>query len=111
MPHRPYHGGSQGAAGVNSLVLQAAPIVARLVPDVQWLHLSGAAEFEKVSSAYRAANLKAVVHPFFDDMPLALGAATMCISRAGASACGACCHARAFNRLAVSQRYRQSPIF
>jgi UDP-N-acetylglucosamine--N-acetylmuramyl-(pentapeptide) pyrophosphoryl-undecaprenol N-acetylglucosamine transferase len=78
-------GGSQGAAGVNSLVLQAAPIVARLVPDVQWLHLSGAAEFEKVSSAYRAANLKAVVHPFFDDMPLALGAATMCISRAGAS--------------------------
>ena len=78
-------GGSQGAGGINEIVMKALPLLAKLAPDLQWFHLSGAADCEKVERAYAASKLKAVVHPFFDRMELALGAATAAISRAGAS--------------------------
>jgi UDP-N-acetylglucosamine--N-acetylmuramyl-(pentapeptide) pyrophosphoryl-undecaprenol N-acetylglucosamine transferase len=74
-------GGSQGASGLNDLILSAL----KLAPPVQWLHLTGAKDFEKVKAAYAAAGLIAVVKPFLAEMELALGAATACVSRAGAS--------------------------
>ena len=76
-------GGSQGARGLNNLVLSALPLLAQ--KNWQWLHLTGAADFERVQSAYASLGLKAVVKPFLAEMDLALGAATACISRAGAS--------------------------
>lgn len=76
-------GGSQGARGLNDLVLSALPLLAQ--KNWQWLHLTGAADFEKVQAAYTKLGLKAVVKPFLAEMDLALGAATACISRAGAS--------------------------
>ena len=76
-------GGSQGARGLNDLILSALPLLAQ--KNWQWLHLAGAADFEKVKNFYAAQNLKAVVKPFFAEMDLALGAATACVSRAGAS--------------------------
>jgi UDP-N-acetylglucosamine--N-acetylmuramyl-(pentapeptide) pyrophosphoryl-undecaprenol N-acetylglucosamine transferase len=76
-------GGSQGARGLNDLVLSALPLLAE--KNWQWLHLTGAADFEKVQSAYAKLGLKAVVKPFLAEMDLALGAATACVSRAGAS--------------------------
>jgi UDP-N-acetylglucosamine--N-acetylmuramyl-(pentapeptide) pyrophosphoryl-undecaprenol N-acetylglucosamine transferase len=76
-------GGSQGASGLNNLILSALP----LLPSKkwQWLHLTGANDFEKVKAAYSAQKLKAVVKPFLAEMELALGAATVAVSRAGAS--------------------------
>jgi len=74
-------GGSQGASGLNELILSAL----KLAPRAQWLHLTGAKDFEKVKTAYAAAGLAAVVKPFLAEMELALGAATACVSRAGAS--------------------------
>ncbi|HEV2693791.1 MAG TPA: undecaprenyldiphospho-muramoylpentapeptide beta-N-acetylglucosaminyltransferase [Verrucomicrobiae bacterium] len=74
-------GGSQGASGLNELILSAL----KRVSSVQWLHLTGAKDFEKVKAAYATAGLKAVVKPFLAEMELALGAATACVSRAGAS--------------------------
>ena len=76
-------GGSQGARGLNDLVLSALPLLAQ--KNWQWLHLTGAADFEKVQSAYAKLGLKAIVKPFLAEMDLALGAATACVSRAGAS--------------------------
>jgi UDP-N-acetylglucosamine--N-acetylmuramyl-(pentapeptide) pyrophosphoryl-undecaprenol N-acetylglucosamine transferase len=76
-------GGSQGARGLNDLVLSALPLLAQ--KNWQWLHLTGAADFEKVQTAYAKFGLKAVVKPFLAEMDLALGAATACVSRAGAS--------------------------
>ena len=76
-------GGSQGARGLNNLVLSALPLLAQ--KNWQWLHLTGAADFERVQSAYASLGLKVVVKPFLAEMDLALGAATACISRAGAS--------------------------
>ena len=78
-------GGSQGANGVNELVLQSLPLLALRVPGLQCFHLTGPNDFEKVRQTYARLELKSVVHPFFVEMELALGAATVALSRAGAS--------------------------
>src|SRR5262249_36536291 len=78
-------GGSQGAAGINKAVVQAMPALARQGPDWQWFHLTGPNDAELVREAYTANGRIAVVHPFFNQMELALGAAAAVISRAGAS--------------------------
>jgi UDP-N-acetylglucosamine--N-acetylmuramyl-(pentapeptide) pyrophosphoryl-undecaprenol N-acetylglucosamine transferase len=85
-PNRPtvlIVGGSQGASGVNEMILSALPLLAG--KNWQWLHLTGANDFEKVKAAYAARRLRAVVKPFLAEMDLALGAATVAVSRAGAS--------------------------
>ena len=79
-------GGSQGAAGINEMVIRALPLFAKLASELQWFHLSGPSDAEKLRQAYAAAKFRAVVEPFFGAMELALGAATVAISRAGASA-------------------------
>lgn len=76
-------GGSQGARGLNDLVLSALPLLSE--KNWQWLHLTGMGDLEKVQAAYAKSGLKAVVKPFLAEMDLALGAATACVSRAGAS--------------------------
>jgi UDP-N-acetylglucosamine--N-acetylmuramyl-(pentapeptide) pyrophosphoryl-undecaprenol N-acetylglucosamine transferase len=87
-PNRPVllvTGGSQGASGLNDLVIGALPLLAKEMPELQLFHLTGAPDVEKVTRACGTYNIKAVVHPFFSEMHLALGAATVAISRAGAS--------------------------
>ena len=85
-PNRPtilVMGGSQGATGLNEMILSALPLLAG--KNWQWLHLAGTNDFEKVKQAYAALGLKAVVKPFLVEMELALGAATVSVSRSGAS--------------------------
>jgi UDP-N-acetylglucosamine--N-acetylmuramyl-(pentapeptide) pyrophosphoryl-undecaprenol N-acetylglucosamine transferase len=103
-PNRPtilIVGGSQGASGLNEMILSVLPCLAergRLArevgsggehaggpPALQFLHLTGAKDFEKVNAAYAARGIKVVVKPFLAEMDLALGAATVAVSRAGAS--------------------------
>jgi len=87
-PQRPVlltMGGSQGASGVNGLVTQALPALTSTIPDLQFLHLTGMNEIEKVRLAYAVSRAKAVVLPFLTEMEMALGAASVAISRAGAS--------------------------
>ena len=76
-------GGSQGAHGLNELVLSALPLLKNR--GWQWLHLAGARDFENVRAAYAACGIPAVVQPFLAEMDWALGAATAAVSRAGAS--------------------------
>ena len=76
-------GGSQGARGINEMILSALPLLAGR--NWQWLHLTGTKDFEKVKAAYGAGGFRAVVKPFLAEMDLALGAATAAVSRAGAS--------------------------
>jgi UDP-N-acetylglucosamine--N-acetylmuramyl-(pentapeptide) pyrophosphoryl-undecaprenol N-acetylglucosamine transferase len=76
-------GGSQGASGLNEMILSALPLLAG--KSWQWLHLTGAKDFERAKAAYAARGLRAVVKPFMAEMDLALGAATAAVSRAGAS--------------------------
>ena len=78
-------GGSQGASGINHAILSALPMLAAGSPDLQFLHLAGANDVEQVQNAYSARKRKAVVRPFLTEMELALGAATLAVSRSGAS--------------------------
>ena len=78
-------GGSQGASGLNDMILSALPSLGDRASTWQWLHLTGPADVEKVKQAYAAHGCRAVVKPFLAEMDLALGAATMAVSRAGAS--------------------------
>ena len=78
-------GGSQGASGINDLILSALPLLGNRTSAWQWLHLTGPGDVEKVEQAYAARGFKAVVKPFLAEMDLALGAATIAVSRAGAS--------------------------
>jgi UDP-N-acetylglucosamine--N-acetylmuramyl-(pentapeptide) pyrophosphoryl-undecaprenol N-acetylglucosamine transferase len=78
-------GGSQGASGVNDLALQALPALLRAKPGAQFIHLTGPGDVEKVQAKYAQHNAKAIVRPFLSEMELAMGAATVAVSRAGAS--------------------------
>lgn len=78
-------GGSQGASGVNELILAALPALADRANAWQFLHLTGANDAAKVRAAYAAHGFRAVVQPFLAEMELALHAATAAVSRAGAS--------------------------
>ena len=78
-------GGSQGATAINQLLMRCLDDLRAALPEIQFLHLTGAKDYEKVSAAYREAKVVAVVRPFLSEMPLALNAATIAISRSGAS--------------------------
>ncbi len=81
-------GGSQGASGINDLILAALPLLVRARRDGshwQWLHLTGPRDADRMRQAYASFGVKAMVHPFLAEMDLALGAATVAVSRAGAS--------------------------
>jgi len=78
-------GGSQGARGINDLVLGALPLLARTAPEWQWICAAGHRDFERVNEGFAAFELKAIVHPFLREMKLALGAASAAVSRAGGS--------------------------
>ena len=92
-PHAPtlvIMGGSQGARGVNQLVTGALPALVAGLPGLQFLHLTGEADIETVRAAYAALPATpqrphAVVRPFLSEMEFALAAATLVVSRSGAS--------------------------
>jgi UDP-N-acetylglucosamine--N-acetylmuramyl-(pentapeptide) pyrophosphoryl-undecaprenol N-acetylglucosamine transferase len=78
-------GGSQGAAGINDLVISALPKIFERAPNLQVLHLAGITEEEKVRAAYARSGIKGTIRPFLTEMELALAAASAAVSRAGAS--------------------------
>jgi UDP-N-acetylglucosamine--N-acetylmuramyl-(pentapeptide) pyrophosphoryl-undecaprenol N-acetylglucosamine transferase len=78
-------GGSQGATGINDLILAALPQLAQRGPHWQWLHLTGPNDLDKVRVAYAKSGLKAVVQSFLLEMDQVLAAATAVVSRSGAS--------------------------
>ncbi len=85
-------GGSQGATGLNDLALGALAELTARHPDLQFIHLTGASDLDRARAAYeqlKTQNSKlktrTLVQPFLTEMELALGAATLVVSRAGAS--------------------------
>ena len=79
-------GGSQGASAINDLMIKSLPRLVGLLPEMQFLHLTGEKDFGRVQSAYaQNAPGKFIVKSFLAEMQHALTAATVAISRAGAS--------------------------
>ena len=74
-------GGSQGARRLNELAAQAAAL---LPPDIQVLHIAGAADRERVAAITDGRPGYQVVG-FCDQMPAAYAVADLVIARAGAS--------------------------
>jgi UDP-N-acetylglucosamine--N-acetylmuramyl-(pentapeptide) pyrophosphoryl-undecaprenol N-acetylglucosamine transferase len=78
-------GGSQGAAKINELMTGILPQLRQAMPQLQFIHLTGPSDLEKVRAAYAAVGSAAVVRAFLGEMALALAAADAAVSRAGAS--------------------------
>jgi UDP-N-acetylglucosamine--N-acetylmuramyl-(pentapeptide) pyrophosphoryl-undecaprenol N-acetylglucosamine transferase len=78
-------GGSQGARGLNDAVLRGLPVLAPLADSWQVVHLSGAADAERVAAAYAAAGFPARVMPFCTDMGAVYAVADLVVARSGAS--------------------------
>jgi len=79
-------GGSQGATAINDLLIQSLPLLAKQMVELQFLHLTGEKDEERVREAYeRFAPGRFTVKPFLAEMQHALSAATVAISRSGAS--------------------------
>ncbi len=79
-------GGSQGAHGVNVLVVDALSThLSTLGQKVRVIHQTGQADFEYVRDAYEKAGIDADVAPFFQDMASLYKEADLVISRAGAT--------------------------
>lgn len=78
-------GASQGARTVNQAVTAVWPALHGVFPEWQILHLSGAADEQATRAAYAAAGAPATVAAFTHEMHVALSAADVVVSRAGAS--------------------------
>lgn len=81
-------GGSQGAQRINELLFGALalPTLLQAVPGLQVIHLTGnPEEAHKMEGVFASQRIKGVACAFLADMEHALGAATVAVSRAGAS--------------------------
>ena len=78
-------GGSQGARALNSLVVASLKKILRRIPDLQIIHLTGQRDFESVQKSYQDSGVSAMVREYFAEMDLVMGAATVIVSRSGAS--------------------------
>jgi UDP-N-acetylglucosamine--N-acetylmuramyl-(pentapeptide) pyrophosphoryl-undecaprenol N-acetylglucosamine transferase len=78
-------GGSLGARGLNTRVLEALPHLGELVGRLDVLHQTGAADAVRVREGYAAAGVKAQVLDFIDDMSGAYARSSLVICRAGAT--------------------------
>ncbi|MGH9593443.1 MAG: undecaprenyldiphospho-muramoylpentapeptide beta-N-acetylglucosaminyltransferase [Bryobacteraceae bacterium] len=78
-------GGSQGARKVNEIIRGLLPRLLQMTPDLQFIHLTGASDLEETRAAYSACGCRALVRAFLAEMGLALAAADVAVSRAGAS--------------------------
>lgn len=80
-------GGSQGSRRINEIL---PAVLARLfdeLPEISVLHQCGPKHFESTVAAYAAAGLESPrlrVAPFLDNMPAAMAAVDLVVSRAGA---------------------------
>ena len=78
-------GGSQGAASLNALVLDAFANRRAELTGWRIVHQTGAADLDAIRQRYAAMSLDADVQPFIADMSTAYRCATLVISRAGAT--------------------------
>jgi UDP-N-acetylglucosamine--N-acetylmuramyl-(pentapeptide) pyrophosphoryl-undecaprenol N-acetylglucosamine transferase len=83
-------GGSQGSTHLNRAAKEAVELwsTKNRLQELQFLHQTGAKEYNGIQSAYALYRANAQVVPFFDEMPQAFAEADLVICRSGASAVG-----------------------
>jgi len=78
-------GGSQGAHGINQLIMKTLPMWHADREEVQFIHLTGQADVNIAEINYRRQRLTAVVQAFSTEMEHFYSLADVVISRSGAS--------------------------
>jgi UDP-N-acetylglucosamine--N-acetylmuramyl-(pentapeptide) pyrophosphoryl-undecaprenol N-acetylglucosamine transferase len=78
-------GGSLGALGINSLVINSLPELVRYGKKIRFIHQTGEQDFERVRKAYEAAGVEARVEKFIHDMAGAYAESSLLICRSGSS--------------------------
>ncbi len=78
-------GGSQGALGINTLILDAIPFLQDLKSRLRFIHQTGEKDFDRVVEGHRKLGTQARVEKFIYDMPECYGAASLLVCRAGSS--------------------------
>lgn len=78
-------GGSQGARALNQAMLELAPRLVALHPQLQFIHLCGGEDEESLRRHYEGIGARAHVTAFCDDTVGVVRMATAVMSRAGAS--------------------------
>jgi len=78
-------GGSQGAQGLNRLLIRAMPYWEDLQDHIQFIHLSGPMDGELVKDNYQRYKIPAVVRSFCDRMEYVYSMADLVVSRSGAA--------------------------
>jgi UDP-N-acetylglucosamine--N-acetylmuramyl-(pentapeptide) pyrophosphoryl-undecaprenol N-acetylglucosamine transferase len=78
-------GGSLGARGVNTRVIEALPFLADLKGELSIIHQTGKSDLETVKKGYADAGFPADVREFIDDMATAYLGADLVLCRAGAT--------------------------
>lgn len=91
-PERPFvlliFGGSQGARAINRAVVDALDGLRPKFREMHFIHQTGEQDFVQVEQAYRDAGARALVKPFFTDMPSQFPKAHLVLCRAGAATLG-----------------------
>jgi UDP-N-acetylglucosamine--N-acetylmuramyl-(pentapeptide) pyrophosphoryl-undecaprenol N-acetylglucosamine transferase len=78
-------GGSQGAMGINTLILDSFEHLRDLLPHLRFIHQTGERDLERMLDGYRKAGVSARVEKFIYDMPECYAAASLVVCRAGSS--------------------------
>jgi UDP-N-acetylglucosamine--N-acetylmuramyl-(pentapeptide) pyrophosphoryl-undecaprenol N-acetylglucosamine transferase len=77
-------GGSQGAQGINTMVLDALPFLK--TENVQFIHQTGVKDLERIRAGYEREGIQnSRIEAFIDDMATCYARASLVICRAGAS--------------------------
>jgi len=78
-------GGSLGAHTLNSISVEAWPLLRSRIPAIQVIHITGMKDFARIQKLYESLNLPVKLLPYCHDMADAYAAADVVVSRAGAS--------------------------
>jgi UDP-N-acetylglucosamine--N-acetylmuramyl-(pentapeptide) pyrophosphoryl-undecaprenol N-acetylglucosamine transferase len=85
-------GGSQGALGLNDMVIRCLPEWEELKDKIQFIHLTGTKDNDLTLANYRRHGFGAEVMPFCDRMEMVYSLADLAISRSGASSLAEIAH-------------------
>jgi UDP-N-acetylglucosamine--N-acetylmuramyl-(pentapeptide) pyrophosphoryl-undecaprenol N-acetylglucosamine transferase len=78
-------GGSQGAGGLNQLMLKSLPFLETVKESIQIIHQTGRRDVEVVEAAYRSLGINARVQAFCERMEMLYSLSDIMVARAGAA--------------------------
>lgn len=78
-------GGSQGALGINTLILETLPLLSDIQERLHFIHQTGEKDYDRVLAGYENAGIPARIDKFIHDMASAYEQASLVICRAGSS--------------------------